>query len=116
MDPVMATPIFTLLGQQLLQARHHEGFTQPQLAARLGRDRARISELERDLATGRLGRDRLTLFVEMCDALGVVPLLVPRNQVETIRAIVDTDHRPTDGVLPPATFDVVFVDLDDGAE
>lgn len=111
----MPTTIFTLLGQQLLQARHHKGFTQPQLAARLGRDRARISELERDLAAGRLGRDRLTLFVEMCDALGVVPLLVPRDQVETVRAIVDTEYPSTDGVPPPATFDAVFVDLDDGA-
>src|SRR3546814_3049216 len=80
--------IFPILGAQLRNWRHRRRFTQPQLAERLGRDRARISELERDLAGERWGRDRLTLFAEACDALDVVPVLVPRGQAKKIQAMI----------------------------
>ncbi|MDT9600856.1 helix-turn-helix domain-containing protein [Sphingosinicella rhizophila] len=110
----MKTMIFPGLGRQLKQARARRKLTQPALGRRLGRDRARISELERDLVTNRLGRDRLTLFAEICDALDLIPVLVPRAQAGSILAaqeegtnefVLGRSHR--------STFDEVFVDLAD---
>ena len=74
----MERAIFPVVGDQLRALRVKRGWSQPALAERVGRNRARISELERDLTNNRLGRDRLTLFAEVCDALDVVPVLVPR--------------------------------------
>jgi len=109
----MSQSIFSILGEQLRSWRHKRGLTQPALAQRLGRNRARISELERDLASDRWGRDRLTLFAEICDALDLVPLLVPRVQAGAIRAqIEDRSNTDTEANQPvrPA-FDELFVDL-----
>jgi len=110
----MASTIFSTIGEQLRALRAERGWSQPALAERLGRNRARISELERDLANERLGRDRLTLFAEICDALGVVPVLVPSASAEDIRRQVATS--PTGSVasapVRPA-FDELFVDLGD---
>lgn len=106
--------IFPILGVQLRNWRRRRNFTQPQLAHRLGRDRARISELERDLAGERWGRDRLTLFAEACDALDVVPVLVPRGQAKQIQEMVaEKGTTPTSQPVRSA-FDDLFVDLDDG--
>jgi transcriptional regulator with XRE-family HTH domain len=58
----MSQSIFRSLGTQLKDARLRRRLTQPALAERLGRDRARISELERDLANERIGRDRLSFW------------------------------------------------------
>jgi transcriptional regulator with XRE-family HTH domain len=113
----MKDPIFPALGGQLRRARTDRRLTQPQLAARLGRDRARISELERDLIGNRLGRDRLTLLVEICDALDMVPVLVPRDRAVALRAEVDTtipDQSHSTALL--ATFDNVFIDLGEEEE
>src|SRR3546814_7164629 len=106
--------IFPILGAQLRNWRHRRRFTQPQLAERLGRDRARISELERDLAGERWGRDRLTLFAEACEALDVVPVLVPRGQAKKIQAKIGAQggHSPSQPVH--SAFDDLFVDLDYG--
>src|SRR3546814_18520840 len=80
--------IFPILGTQVRNVRHRRLFTQAQWAGGRGRDRGRISELERDLAGERWGRDRLTLFAEACDALDVVPVLVPRGQSKKIQAMI----------------------------
>src|SRR3546814_9611454 len=85
----MEPTVFSLLGDQLRGWREKRAMTQPALAQRLGRDRARISELERDLIGGRWGRDRLTLFAEICDALDLVPVLVPRAQAPALRHQVE---------------------------
>ncbi len=74
------------LGSQLRAARKARSMTQPDLAQRLGRDRARISELERDLINGRKSKDRLTLLLDCCDALGIMPLLVPKERYADIAA------------------------------
>lgn len=110
----MKQAILHQLGLQLKEARTQRGLTQPELAARLGRDRARISELERDLLNERLGRDRLTLLLEICDALDLTPMLIPNAKANDVRKILTSAPARSD--LPPApstTFDDVFVDLSD---
>lgn len=105
------THIFSVLGEQLRGWRERRGMTQPALARRLGRDPARISELERDLRGGRWGRDRLTLFAEICDALDLVPVLVPRARAEAVRNQAQ-DTPPAAAARPSiSTFDDLFVDL-----
>lgn len=110
----MRRAIFPDLGEQLKHARMRRRFTQSDLAKRLGRDRARISELERDLLGNRLGRDRLTLLAEICDALDLVPALVPRAMAQKIQKELEASS----GTPPPSEpssslFDELFVDLSD---
>ncbi|RSV31779.1 XRE family transcriptional regulator, partial [Sphingomonas koreensis] len=52
----MERAIFPVVGDQLRALRVKRGWSQPALAERVGRNRARISELERDLTNNRLGR------------------------------------------------------------
>jgi transcriptional regulator with XRE-family HTH domain len=108
----MLDEIFRSLGEQLRGGRMRRQMSQPELASRLGRNRARISELERDLIGGRWGRDRLTLFAEICDALDVVPVLVPRARAAQLRA--EIEGKSQIGFHAPATsaFEELFVDLD----
>jgi len=109
----MSSSVYNMLGEQLLVARKQRGLSQPELAKRLGRDRARISELERDLTNNRLGRDRLTLFAEICDALDLLPVLVPRSRLAAVRHLINesNDHHHT--TQAPNAFDELFVDLDE---
>jgi transcriptional regulator with XRE-family HTH domain len=110
----MRETVFNQLGEQLRAARAARGMSQPALAARIGRDRARSSELERDLASNRWGRDRLTLFAEICDAFDVVPVLVPRTEAATVRRMLDgSDADVTSGRPVTSAFDELFVDLND---
>jgi len=110
----MKQSILRDLGLQLKEARARRKLTQPALAARLGRDRARISELERDLLNERLGRDRLALLLEICDALDLTPMLVPAARANDVRAILTpAPARPAPPQAPTTAFDDVFVDLSD---
>jgi len=109
----MRATVLHQLGLQLREARTGRGLTQPALASRLGRDRARISELERDLINGRLGRDRLTLLLEICDALDLTPLLVPAARVPAVRELVSGPVRPASAPAATTAFDDLFVDLGD---
>jgi len=112
----MPSTFFGMVGDQLKRARQRRKMTQPDLAGRVGRDRARISELERDLLNNRMGRDRLTLLAEICDALDLVPMLVTRAQATAMReAVAPSPVPPTTG-RPRSTFDEVFVDLADPDE
>lgn len=115
----MPESVFNMLGSQLRAARTQRGLSQPALAARLGRNRARISELERDLANDRWGRDRLTLFAEICDALDLVPILTPRSRAAEIRVLVERAHQSAPRAHPARTaYDELFVDLgeDEGGD
>lgn len=113
----MDISVYKELGQQLRKARRARGFTQPELAARVGRDRARISSLERDMLNERAGRDRLTLFAEICEALDLVPVLTPLTKLESVRALLDGKaHAPNIGREQVSTFDQLFVALDDEDE
>ncbi|AGS25349.1 helix-turn-helix domain-containing protein [Rhizobium etli] len=109
----MSNTIFNTLGEQLLAARKRRGLSQPALATRLGRDRARISELERDLATDRRGRDRLTLFAEICDALDLVPVLLPKSRIGEVRKLIGDAGEQQNRSEAASAFDELFVDLDE---
>jgi len=106
--------ILQTIGAQLRGARRARGLSQAELAMRVGRDRARISEFERELAANRMGRDRLTLFAEICDALDLVPVMAPRARAAELRSLIeesgDDRRRSPTG---PSAFDDLFVDLDD---
>ena len=67
---------FASLGRQIRQERLKADMSQRDLASRVGRNAVRISEFERDLLQDRWGRDRLTLLVEICDALALDIVLV----------------------------------------
>ena len=109
--------ILEVIGEQLQRVRRARRLSQAELATRLGRDRARISEFERDLSTNRMGRDRFTLFIEICDALDLVPVIVPRTRASEIRAMVASDEREASGRRPArSAFDDLFVDLDEKDE
>ncbi len=118
----MKFEIFPFLGRQLRGARKARKMTQPDVALRLNRDQARISELERDLINNRLGRDRLTLMAEMCDVLDLVPVLVPRNVANAVLTSYATNLVGGTAIRPgtlspmPSTFDDVFVDLSDDGD
>ena len=107
------------LGESLRRARKDRGLTQPALAARIGRTQARISELEKDLLNGRLGKDRLTLLMEICDALDLTPVLMPRHDAK--RLFLTPEHSPHgqpfgSSQTGPSRFDEVFVDLSEEGE
>jgi transcriptional regulator with XRE-family HTH domain len=111
----MKSSVAENLGAQLRRTRKSRDLTQPALAARLGRDRARISELERDLIQGRLGRDRLALLLEICDALDLSPVLVPAERLAAVQALLAPAGPKEDAARPGGTaFDDVFIDLADG--
>lgn len=104
--------IFQQLGEQLRAARKERGLSQAEVAARVNRSFSRVSELERDLLRGRWGRDRLTLFAEICDALDLVPMLVPRGRSEAAhRAIESGNAVSLIQRIAPNAFDDLFVDL-----
>lgn len=108
----MSKNIFERIGRQLRHARQRRAMTQPALARRIGRDPARISELERDLLNNRLGRDRLTLFAEICDVLDLEPILVPRARRDEIRTMLGEPDPPNSFRTPASSaFDDLFVDL-----
>ncbi|WP_207461477.1 helix-turn-helix transcriptional regulator [Azospirillum sp. SYSU D00513] len=99
------------LSQQLRQARQDSGLTQQDVAERLGRTRGRLSELEAGLAEGKALRDRLSLFLDMAEALGVVPVLVPRSRIADVEALLEDRPVVPGPASPPRVLDEVFVDL-----
>jgi transcriptional regulator with XRE-family HTH domain len=103
------------LGEAIRSERRRRGLNQADLAARVGRAPARISELERDLQTSRLGKDRLTLLAEICDALDLVLILTPRDQVpQGVQGVQGVrPPAPIPSGAQPSVFDEVFVDLSD---
>lgn len=112
----MLQSIFQSLGTQLKEARQRRRLTQPALAERLGRNRARISELERDLANERIGRDRLSLLVEICDALDLTPLLVPNSRLAAARELISPERGRGASPGQSTAFEDLFVDLSDDGD
>jgi transcriptional regulator with XRE-family HTH domain len=101
------------MGLALKLRRKQRNMTQPMLAARVGRSTPRISELERDLMQGKAGRDRLGLLAEVCDALDLVPMLVPRERATAIHRVLQEGQAANAPVAPRRVFDEVYVDLSD---
>ncbi|GAC1578443.1 MAG: hypothetical protein NVS3B5_11100 [Sphingomicrobium sp.] len=104
---------FASLGRQIRQERLKADMSQRDLASRVGRNAVRISEFERDLLQDRWGRDRLTLLVEICDALALDIVLIPRARAAEIESLVHgtPSTRPQGDVT--SAFDDLFVDLGD---
>ena len=107
----MNSSTFTSLGRQIRQERLKAEMSQRDLASRVGRNAVRISEFERDLLKDRWGRDRLTLLAEICDALALDIILVPRARAAQLESLV----RGTPSSMPQgdatSAFDDLFVDL-----
>ncbi len=102
------------LGIQLKEVRRHRNLSQPALASRVGRAAPRISELERDLLKGRMGRDRLSLLLEICEALHLEILLVPRARLAAVRDALDlSPPAPASEAMKLSAYDDIFVDLGD---
>ncbi len=106
----MRSDLLRPVGEALRTRRQDRGLSQPELARRLGRARARITELEVDLINGRIGRDRLALLAEACDELDLAPVLVPREQLGAILAQL-TPHHAAAAPTAGRAFDDLFVDL-----
>jgi transcriptional regulator with XRE-family HTH domain len=100
------------LGRQLRDARRQRSLRQPDLAARVGRQPSRISELEQDLLKGRLGRDRLTLLAEICDALDLRLQLVSKHDQRSS----PRTQGARSGAATQDPFDELFLDLSDGED
>lgn len=108
----MRNNLLSPLGLALRERRHDRKLTQPQLAQRLGRSTPRISELEKELLADRIGKDRLGLLVEICDALNLVPMLVPAEKAQAVRRSI-AGGSSTSSTASGRVFDDVFVDLSD---
>lgn len=87
--------------------------SQRDLASRVARNAVRISELERDLLHERWGRDRLTLLAEICDALALDIVLVPRARAAEVESLVRgvPSSKPQGDLI--SAFDDLFIDLGD---
>ena len=106
--------IFERLADQIATARKARGLRRTELAARIGRSPARLTEFERDLTSGRLGKDRLTLLVQICDALDLVPVIVPRQHLHEVETLLGTNSTlPPVSTPPKSVFSEVFVSLSD---
>ena len=109
----MSLSTLASLGSQIRRERLKADMSQRDLGSRVGRNAVRISEFERDLLRDRWGRDRLTLLVEICDALALDIVLVPRARAAEIESLV----RGTPSSIPredvTSAFDDLFVDLGD---
>jgi hypothetical protein len=108
-------PLSETLGRHLVAGRKARGLSQRAMAERVQRGPARIAEMEADLLQGRTHRDRLTLLLEMCDSLDLVPMLVPRAQAREVEALLGLGQAETGALASPGAaprvFDEVFVDL-----
>lgn len=109
----MAADMLTRLGQALRSRRQARHLTQPQLAERVARSRTRISEMESDLLNGRPSKDRLGLLLEVCDALDLEPVLVPRDRLGVMRRLLAEAPSTTSNPTPRPLFEDLFVDLGD---
>lgn len=110
----MRDPLLPRLGAALRQARLSRGLTQAQVAHRVGRAMPRISELESDLLHNRPGRDRLALLADVCDALGLALVAVPRERLERVEVLLDVAATSRQVPERPSVFDELFIDLSEG--
>jgi hypothetical protein len=100
------------LYQQLQQIRHGAGLTFAALASAINRPAPRISEFMNSLAQATPHRDRMTTFIDMCEALSVVPVLVPRERLNEIEHLIGrvTVVRSS-GAPVQDVYDETFIDL-----
>ncbi len=78
------------LGRILAAARERLGLSQSELARRLRVSGANLSRIEH-------GSDlRVSTLLEIARALQLEPMLVPKEQVPSVRALLDDLQRPHD--------------------
>lgn len=83
------------IGNLLSQQRERLGLTQADLAKRMGRDQTYIARVEGGKRDPRWGT-----VLDFARALELEPMLIPRNRVSTVEALL---HSETDlpGDVPP---------------
>lgn len=108
----MALNLHHSLYQQLQQVRHGAGWTFAALASAINRPASRISEFMNSLAQATPHRDRMTTFIDMCDALGVVPVLVSRERLNEVEHLIGrTSVVRSPSRLVQNVYDETFIDL-----
>jgi transcriptional regulator with XRE-family HTH domain len=109
----MSMSTFASLGRQIREERLKAHMSQRDVASRVGRNAVRISEFERDLLQERWGRDRLTLLAEICDALALEIVLVPRTRAADVESLIRERPSSVPQAEVTSAFDDLFVDLGD---
>ena len=88
----------TGLGRILATARGRLGLSQSELARRLGVSGANLSRIEH-------GTDlRVSTLLEIARALQLEPMLVPKESVPSVRALLDDLQRPDDATSERGRF------------
>ena len=62
----------------------------------------------------RLGKDRLTLLAEICDALDLVPVLVPQQRLMEVQALLGIAASAQSGSTPPKSHEPVLREMGRG--
>ena len=103
------------LSEQIRGRLFDHEMTQSQLAKRLQRPPARISELLRGLDRGDVKQDRLTLVQDIAEALQMELVLAPREKLDEITRILGParDASMSLQAQPSSMFDELFIDLGD---
>jgi hypothetical protein len=106
-------PIARSLGSHLVEGRKAHGLSQREVAKMVQRSPTRIAELEADLLKERGHRDRLALVIDLCDALDLIPMLVPRSRSGEVERLLGRSktEAPAAATTARQVFNEVFVDL-----
>src|SRR5688572_24633273 len=79
------------------KSREAQGLSQQLLASKVGIPQSHISKIERGSVNLKL-----TSFLEIARALGLEVMLVPRQNVTAIKAIVESEKRGRERSIRPA--------------
>jgi transcriptional regulator with XRE-family HTH domain len=111
-------PIARSLGSHLVEGRKAKGFSQREVAKIVQRSPTRVAELESDLLKERSHRDRLALVIDLCDALDLIPMLVPRSRAGEIDRLLGrgTADAPAVPGVTRSFYNEIFVDLGKGED
>lgn len=109
-------PIARSLGAHLVEGRKAKGFSQREVARIVQRSPTRVAELESDLLKERSHRDRLALVIDLCDALDLIPMLVPRSRAGEVDRLLGRGNAdaPAMAGAVRSVYDELFVDLGEG--
>lgn len=83
------------IGASIARERQRQGLTQAELARRMGRDQTYIARVE-----GGKRDPRWETVLDFARALGLEPMLIPRNWVPAVAAIVLEGGDPSNEAPP----------------
>lgn len=92
-------------------ARTASGMAQEALALALGVTQPRVAEFEARLRDGRPTK-QVMMLLEAAAALGLVPMFVPKDAADAVRAVIEEKRSPA----IRSVWDEVFVDLGDDTD